>query len=161
MDMKQIEICQANDSHMDILVKLNKEVQDIHVELFPDSFHHTEEDELRRTIASWLKDANFMSYIAYAGNIAVGYMFAKIIRRDRNPFSNARECIYIDQICVTGQFRNRGVAKLLIAQAVGTARKMGIKRVELDYWTGNKPAGKAFRKIGFTTYNEKMFLDIE
>jgi GNAT superfamily N-acetyltransferase len=98
--------------------------------------------------------------MANVNNIAIGYIFIKIIRRERNPFSNAREFVYIDQICVTKQFRNKGVAKSLVNKAIKVAKELGIKRIELDYWTRNKPAGNAFRTMGFSTYNEKMFINV-
>ena len=47
-----------------------------------------------------------------------------------------------------------------IIQSIDSAER-GIKRIELDYWSDNENAKSFYKKIGFNTYREFVFRDIE
>jgi ribosomal protein S18 acetylase RimI-like enzyme len=84
----------------------------------------------------------------------------RLVEDDSHEFCHARKCAYVDQICVTAEYRNRGIARGLIEEAKRRARQEGMAKLELDVWSENGKAKAAFHALGFTTYNEKMALEL-
>lgn len=155
-----MEIEKAQIEHIDELILLNDEVQKIHLNLFPSFFKSTDKNELKEFFAKWLTQNDVKGFVALEDKKIIGYLFCRIVRREPYPFSKERHYIYIDQICISESKRMSGIGKALIQHVKELAKKLNIKRIELDYWTENAEAGKAFRAMGFNTYNEKMALDL-
>jgi ribosomal protein S18 acetylase RimI-like enzyme len=156
----RVKIRDAKTDDLDALITLNREVQDIHVSLFPDLFHHTDEAALREWFGQRMQDRSTAVLVATDDPRVVGYMIMRFSSREAHVFCRARKCAYVDQACVAAEHRKRGVGRALIDEAKGRARAEGMTRLELDVWSRNAEAKTAFEIFGFTTYNEKMSMDI-
>ena len=157
MNMK-IRDAVADD--LDVLMVLNKEVHTIHVSLFPDVFRNTDASALRDWFRGRLSDAATAVLLGIEDDHVVAYLIVRMVKRDADVFSHGRSCAYIDHVCVTAEYRNRGIARALIEETKRRAKQEGISRLELDVWSENKEARAAYHALGFTTYNEKMALEI-
>ncbi len=73
-----------------------------------------------------------------------------------NAFQFEKTVLYISQISVALDYRNRGVAQQLIEQAEKLANKKDISCIQLDHWSQNLKAGTFFINNGFEYYNHRM-----
>lgn len=65
---------------------------------------------------------------------------------------------YLAGIAVAPSFRQRGIARALLAALQQEAQARGVNRIELDVWAFNEQARQAFIKLGFERLSEKMTL---
>ena len=150
----------ATEEDIDALVALNSDVQGLHVSLFPDRFKDTNPDQVAGWFLSVLKNDNHRTLIAFEGKEPVGYIVLKIKDRGAHAFCKAHKLLYVDQISVSCDYRNKGVGKALIDAARAVAAEDGIRRIELDVWTENTDAKQFFASQGFMTFNEIMKLEL-
>ena len=155
-----MEIRTATKEDTKELIALNMEVHDLHVELEPSVFREISEESISQQILRSLGDKHSSIIVATKDQVIVGY--ALLQRRTRPAFDMMyeRKCVYIDQVCVKSQHRNRGVLKMLLETAKKLALEWGFNRLELDVWSNNINAKGSFTKSGFVTYNEKMKIDL-
>jgi ribosomal protein S18 acetylase RimI-like enzyme len=144
---------------LDALVELNGEVQGIHVCLFPDVFHETEQSALRAWFMDQMADPSTTILVGLEEERIVAYLLLRIFRRESHVFCRGRNWAYVDHVSVAADFRRRGFGRLLVGEAARRAKHQGISRLELDVWSDNKAAKSAFEALGFKTFNEKMFME--
>ena len=58
-------------------------------------------------------------------------------------------CFYIDSLATQAEYRRRGVARALLAEAERQATGDGLRSVALDTWIDNKPARSLYVSAGF------------
>jgi ribosomal protein S18 acetylase RimI-like enzyme len=63
----------------------------------------------------------------------------------------ARDEYLISHVAVSPEYRRRGIATLLLAQAENEAREQGFTKLVLEVEIGNSSAFKAYEKFGFST----------
>jgi GNAT superfamily N-acetyltransferase len=124
-------------------------VQELHVVHRPDYFKPADVDDLTGWFQSLLPRPDAWIWIAEEEGIPIGYLLAFVHEREENPFCFARRWCEIDQLAVVPSHQRRGVGRMLIEQALATARAEGIGSVELCSWAFNEAAHHAFRKLGF------------
>ncbi len=143
------------------LVMLNSQVQNLHVNLFPEVFRVTD----TRLIEEWFSDIlsrdNTCVLIAEENETALGYMTVRKLHKPEHLFKNETSCAYIDQVCIHHDHQRTGVFKALLEKAAKEAALWGMNRLELDVWTDNSVAVKSFEKSGFKTCNQKMSLNLD
>jgi len=144
---------------LDSLVALNGEVQGVHISLFPQVFHETDQAALRTWFADQMDDPATTILVGTDKEQVVAYLIFRIVRRDPHLFCHSRNCVYVDHICVCSEFRRHGAARALLGEVAQKAKLEGISRIELDVWSDNKAAKTAFEALGFKTFNEKMYLE--
>lgn len=72
---------------------------------------------------------------------------------------------YIYHTAVDKQYRNRGIAKCLVENAVSALQKEGINKAALVVFNGNRAGNAFWDKMGFTvrddlTYRNKAFVEM-
>lgn len=141
------------------IARLNLAVQAIHSTHYPDIFK-TEVD-VNELIAFYLRlvdDDKHHIYICESGSKIVGYCWAELIHKKETPISNSISTLYIHQICVDEQYRDKGLGKALISEVKNLASILNVNHLEVDSWSFNAPAVEFFRLQGFNLYNERMWL---
>jgi len=141
------------------LAALNREVQDIHIESFPDIFKEPDSGEVVRFFDKISTDPDSHIFVAADGNDLFGYIWAQILNQKENVFKKSRKALYIHQICAKKERRGGGLGKKLIARISGLAEHHGISRIELDVWSKNTNARNSFKAAGFSTVREIMVLE--
>jgi ribosomal protein S18 acetylase RimI-like enzyme len=157
LNMKIREAVQADIQQ---IASLNAEVQAIHVELFPDSFHKVTSRTLCEMVSSIMSDESILILVAEEDSEIIGYLSLRKQNRPSHALFNGRNCGYIDQVCITKEHRGKGVFKSLLNKSKQVVTEWGFKRIELDVWSNNKAAKETFSNSGFETYNEKMQLEL-
>jgi isopentenyl-diphosphate delta-isomerase type 1 len=66
------------------------------------------------------------------------------------------DTLYIDDICVDGNARSRGVGRALYNHILAYAREKGCYNVTLNVWTCNPRAMEFYRKLGMEPYKTGM-----
>ncbi|MBT7913860.1 GNAT family N-acetyltransferase [Candidatus Bathyarchaeota archaeon] len=155
-----MKIRDAVADDLDALIALNEEVHSIHVSLFPDVFRNTDASALGNWFKGQMSNAATAVLLGIEDDRVVAYLIMRMVKRDADVFCHARSCVYIDHLCVAAEYRNRGVARALIEETKRRAKQEGMTRLELDVWSENREAKRAFHALGFTTYNEQMAREI-
>ena len=106
------------------------------------TFRATEEDYLRDGFG---QDRRFSAYVAERDQTVIGM----VTYSDRYSTSLASSFIYVQDIFVDDQHRQRGVATALLARLAAEATERRLPRIELTMREGN-PAAKVYRRCGFS-----------
>lgn len=64
---------------------------------------------------------------------------------------------YLTMIAVKSDYRNMGVAKLLIQYAIGFLQNIGFKYFRLEVGRQNEKAIALYKKLGFTVFKETAY----
>lgn len=141
----------------ELLVELNVYAQQVHAEALPHLFKPAGvTDELIQLFRQWLTAPDNHFLIGEVDGEAVGYVFAKVIRRLENPFAYAWEYVHVDQISVNAEHRGKGYGKLLMDAVYDLARENDMRWVTLDVWAFNDGAQRFYDELGFSPMMHRM-----
>ena len=149
----------AETRDIELLTQLNREVQELHVSLHPDLFRPFDRETVSRFFESVMAKDTWHHWVAYDGNLAVGFVQVETRRLANHPFRRDCTILYLHQICVKTTHRTRGVARVLLNCVRSHAKEKGIVRIELDVWLKNEPAIRSFDRLGFRTFKQQMVLE--
>ncbi|MEO1143802.1 MAG: GNAT family N-acetyltransferase, partial [Pseudomonadota bacterium] len=111
------------------IVHLVKQVQQIHVEQYPDVFRSDiPEAELVKFLEDWLSNDNVTALIATdPEQYPIGYLIYEIQIRGKTILKKSSRTCFIHHIAVDESYRKKGIAKELIKEM-----KQRIKLADLD-----------------------------
>ncbi len=154
-----MEIRVATKKDAVTLSALNVEVQKIHADALPKIFKQPETDRFAvQFMLERLDDPLNHFFIANLNGVDIGYIYARIIDRPGNPFMHPWKYIYIDQISVKNEYRRMGCGGRLLDEVIKLAKDNEIDTIMLDTWLFNEQAQSFFRKQGFVSFNERMWI---
>lgn len=84
-----------------------------------------------------------------AGNV-VGYVCVLGLVPPDEPDEGKERFAFIADLYVVPAYRQRGVGRLLVADAERLGRALGAPRIELNVLAGNRAASGFYRAIGYT-----------
>ncbi len=152
-----IQLHPATPDDIDDLVALNGLVQDLHAELSPQIFRRDwNPAELSSFWRGKVSEPDARVLIARTATDIIGYIWMELQARDADPLRHERRRVYVHHICVSPEWRGRGVGTRLLSAADGFARDTGASSVLLDVWHENIVGRKAFERTGFTPLNLLM-----
>ena len=154
MTIRQAETC-----HIPGLIRLLRQVGQVHHEIRPDIFRagaikYTESD-----LEALLKEENSPIFVALEGETVLGYCFCQIERYCDSTVLTDRAEIYIDDLCVEESCRGQGIAKALYAHVCAWAKSIGCAFVTLNVWCGNDGAMRFYEKMGMSP--RKIFMEVK
>ncbi len=94
-----------------------------------------------------LDDENIIILAYYINKIIVGYI---LIRRTSN-----NTCL-LDGLYVEKEYRNKGIGKSLLTEAISRIKNMNIKYIDINVMYNNIIAKHIYEKLGFVGYEIKM-----
>ena len=94
-----------------------------------------------------LDDENIIILAYYINKIIVGYI---LIRRTDN-----NTCL-LDGLYVEKEYRNKGIGKSLLTEAISRIKNMNVKYVDINVMYNNIIAKHIYEKLGFVGYEIKM-----
>lgn len=153
--MTVISIQETRDSGL--IAALNAAVQNLHAELHPDLFKPYERAGIEEAVEDFFRNPNCQCFVAWQGDIPVGYVLFFIREMQENAFQYAVQSIYIDQLSVEKTYRRAGIARMLLEKVEELAMEKSISKIELDHWSSNETAAVFFRKKGFQVYKERLY----
>ena len=152
-----VTIRNAVDADLDPLIRLNKQVQELHAQVYPADFKSlTDEGEVRDFLASVIRRTDHTILLAQVDGAVVGYAWFEIQDRPQTPFMWAKKRVFLHHICVDSGHRRLGVGSALITRVEERALAAGIGEFVLDMWSLNDAAQAFFKSCGLETY--RLFL---
>ena len=147
-------------SDINNIIPLWKELSELH-ERLDSSFELSSDAEshyfsyLHTILESHQKDQAFLfvAEIKDTKQIA-GYVMG--VRVKYPPVFKRKEYGGIYDICVTEEFRRQDMGENLVLEVKKWCKNQGIERVEMSAAPTNPAAMAFWKKVGFTTYMEKM-----
>lgn len=94
-----------------------------------------------------LYDENIIILAYYINKTIVGYI---LIRRTSN-----NTCL-LDGLYVEKEYRNKGIGKSLLTEAISRIKNMNVKYVDINVMYNNIIAKHIYEKLGFVGYEIKM-----
>ena len=143
-----------------LVSRLNADVHAVHAAGMPERFKPPGAETFPPpAVCDLLGRPETLIFLAYAGGVPVGYVYAEVMRRPENAICFEASMVYIHHISVSPDYRGRGIGKALL-EAVRTAgREVGIGRIGLDVWMFNDAARSFFRSKGLVAVREVLSLE--
>ena len=157
-DLMNITILQKKDPVT--IAKLNRDVQEKHLELFPNSFKEYDYPSVLEAIRSFLDREELLSFIVYLQEEPIGYATLFEKKYEENQYRKSYTSIVIDQMCVKKEFRRKGVGSRLVSTIRDFAKQQGIDKLELSVWNQNEEAKSFYKGMGFNTLIDYMRMEI-
>lgn len=77
------------------------------------------------------------------------------------PIYRLKEYAFIHDIWVESEYRQQGIARQMVMQAIECVNKMGVKQIRLDTAAPNEAARKLFSSCGFRVSTIEMLTELE
>lgn len=136
-----------------VLAGLNKPVQDLHHQKYPQFFKPYDEEVCVAFFQRQLEKPNWVVFLVEIDGKNAGYASYFVKDYQENPFRKAYKSIYVDQVCVLDKFKGKGIGKHVMQKIEEDAKEVGISHIELSYWELNKEAKGFYEHLGYHTYS--------
>jgi ribosomal protein S18 acetylase RimI-like enzyme len=157
-NMTDIHIRPAAPEDAQAISDLNRAVQAIHAAAMPWRFKEPGPDTLPpEEIHGLLAQEATLLFLAEAGSVSAGYVYAEVVRRPETSLTHAYDVIYVHHISVDTQFRRSGAGTKLLDAVKDAAKSLGISTIALDVWSFNAEAKAFFGRNGLKPYNENLW----
>jgi ribosomal protein S18 acetylase RimI-like enzyme len=155
-----VTVCRAEPSDAALVSRLNVDVHAVHAAGMPERFKPPGPETFPPPLVrDLLGRAETLIFLAYAGTLPVGYIYAEVMRRPENAIRYEASIVYVHHISVSPDHRGQGIGKALLAAVREAGRAAGIGRVGLDVWMFNNAARSFFRSQGFVAVREVLALE--
>ncbi|MFO0615952.1 MAG: GNAT family N-acetyltransferase [Polyangiaceae bacterium] len=161
-DAPRVTIRPATADDTEALGRLAGSLVHLHHSFEPQRFIVFEgvEEGYGRFLASTLKDPLVVVRVAHTMELGVvGYVYARLEKRDWNRLLDDHGKIH--DIVVDDRVRRRGVARLLVAEAIEGLKKLGAKRLVAETAAKNVQAQRLFASFGFGPTLIEQFKSID
>lgn len=152
-------IRKAKLTDIDRLSELLYEVHNLHAEGRPDIFQKGKQKYSKEDLESVLTNSQTPVWVAEEKRKVVGYIFCVYEEvKDHTSLTN-RKTLYIDDLCVDKEFRQKGIGKSLYNYVKMIAKSNGCYDVTLNVWNLNPGALAFYEKLGLKpmkTYMEEI-----
>jgi ribosomal protein S18 acetylase RimI-like enzyme len=149
MTSPPITVREADDRDIDFLVGMNRMVHRLHRAAAPAYFREAEPGAVAEMFRSRLRQAETHVWIASAGEEPAGFAVAVLRERPANTLCSAQRFYDLEEIGVSPENRQKGVARALVEKVLAEARARGVLDVQLTSWAFNSEAHAAFKALGF------------
>ena len=141
-------IRKAKTTDIDRLLELLYVVHNLHAEGRPDIFMKGKQKYYKEDLEKVLTNELTPVWVAEDKKYIVGYIFCVYEEiKDHTSLTN-RKTLYIDDLCVDQNFRQKGIGKQLYNYAKMIARTNGCYDVTLNVWNLNPGAIAFYEKLG-------------
>nr|WP_298927266.1 GNAT family N-acetyltransferase [uncultured Allomuricauda sp.] len=134
-----------------ILAKLNKPVQELHCQRYPEFFKAFNEEACIDFFKRQLAKPNWRAYLVLVDNKNAGYASFFIKEYQENLFRKSYKSLYVDQVSVLSEFKGMGIGKQIMNKIEEEALNLSINKIELAYWELNHEARGFYEYLGYTT----------
>ena len=132
-----------------VLAELNKMVQDLHHELYPNEFKAFNQQLMEDAFERMIEQVDCHAYLATLDGENVGYMLCFERTREDNAFQYEKKFIVVDQIAVLPDSQGKGVGYALLQEAEKLAVSNGMNHIQINHWRLNDKAKQFFTQQGF------------
>lgn len=147
-EVTDMTILFANESHIPGMIRLLRQVGEVHHRIRPDLFRAGAQKYSEADLSALLKDPSRPILIAEVDGQVAGYCFCILEEHQGESVLCDRKVCYIDDLCVEETLRGRGIATALYERTCAFAQETGCQAVTLNVWCGNDSAMKFYEKCG-------------
>lgn len=104
------------------------------------------------------EDPTYEYYMAFTDGIPSGFIEFSKEDEIENTY---KKYLRINSLYVDPQFRNHGIATLLLDTAKNRAKELGYKHLGLGVLHQNSPAISLYKKFGFADYGIELMLPVK
>ena len=141
-------IRKAKFTDIDRLSELLYEVHNLHAEGRPDIFQKGKQKYSKEDLESVLTNSQTPVWVAEEKRKVVGYIFCIYEEVKDHTSLTDRKTLYIDDLCVDKEFRQKGIGKSLYNYVKMIAKSNGCYDVTLNVWNLNPGAIAFYEKLG-------------
>ena len=141
-------IRKAQRRDLEDINRLLSQVLDVHHKGRPDIFKGDVKKYSDDELLSIIDDFERPIFVFEESEKVFGYVFCVIQRYIDNNILTDIKTLYIDDLCVDGRFRGKGIGTLLYDYAVAYAKQIGCYNVTLNVWSCNHDAMEFYKKRG-------------
>ena len=135
-----MEIRLANTSDIPGMIRLLRQVGQVHHDIRPDLFRDGAQKYSPSDLEALLQDAARPIFVGVEDGRMLGYCFCILEEVKDNPVLCDVKSLYIDDLCVDETIRGKHVGTKLYDHACAYARSIGCRSVTLNVWCGNDSA---------------------
>ncbi|WP_194542181.1 GNAT family N-acetyltransferase [Paenibacillus sp. JZ16] len=154
-----MEIVQSINSEE--IALLNKDVHEIHVSLYPEYFKEYDFDDVNEFFKKIMSDPIYYFYIVKDEGQSLGYVWVETREYPENVFMKSYRSVYIHQLGVSKEHRNKGVGSLIMNWINNFAKENEVNTIQLDYWADNEGANHFYTKNGFKSYRNYLYKGVD
>ena len=143
------------------ILRLLSQVLEIHAKIRPDIFMSGTTKYTKEELLEILNDNNRPVYVAQSDNSIVGYAFCIVREVAFSTTMYPKKSLYIDDLCVDGSVRGKGIGKALFSYVKAEAKRLGCSEVTLAVWHGNDSAMAFYEKQGMIPKETIMEIKID
>ena len=151
-----MNIVLANETHIPGMIRLLKQVGQVHYEIRPDIFRNGAQKYHEEALKALLKDPTRPIFIGEEDGQVLGYCFCIHKEFSGDTVLLDRKELYIDDLCVDESCRGQGVATQLYRHVTEYAKYQGYAFLTLNVWEGNEKAQRFYEHMGMTPRNTHM-----
>ena len=135
-----MEIRLANTSDIPGMIRLLRQVGQVHHDIRPDLFRDGAQKYSPSDLEALLQDAARPIFVGVEDGRMLGYCFCILEEVKDNPVLCDVKSLYIDDLCVDETIRGKHVGTKLYDHVCAYARSIGRRSVTLNVWCGNDSA---------------------
>ena len=135
-----MEIRLANTSDIPGMIRLLRQVGQVHHDIRPDLFRDGAQKYSPSDLEALLQDAARPIFVGVEDGRMLGYCFCILEEVKDNPVLCDVKSLYIDDLCVDETIRGKHVGTKLYDHVCAYARSIGCRSVTLNVWCGNDSA---------------------
>ena len=138
------------------ILALLRQVGQVHHEGRPDIFRQGAQKYGPSQVIAMLDKPESPIFVAVEKDEVLGYGFCKIKRHEKDPVIADHLELYIDDLCVDENCRDKHVGKAIYETILRYARMRGCYNVTLNVWCCNPGAMAFYEKMGLQPRNIVM-----
>lgn len=152
----------ANANDYEMINNLAYELYNYHFKNRPDIFNNSNTCFGKEAFLKELntKNSEILVIIDSQVDIVIGYSCFQIINKHKTLLKCARNYLFVDDIVISNNYRNQGLATLLHQKIVDYALNNNCTKIELDVFEFNKPALAFYKKLGYQDKNHCLELPL-
>lgn len=135
-------IRKAQPEDIPAILRLLEQVRAVHHAARPDLFRKTGTKYSAGDLSQMLNHTDNPVFVAEENGELTGYVMCQIRQAD-GAAQQPVKTLYVDDLCVSGKHRGRGIGRQLMEHAREYAREKSCHNLTLHVWEGN-PAARAF-----------------
>ena len=152
-----VSIRKAGSEDVESVMKLLKQVLEIHAQIRPDIFISGTTKYTPEELKEILSDATHSIFVAVDEKDRVlGHLFCEVIHQPFSTNMHSFKTLYIDDLCVDEKARGMHVGTILYEFALKYAKEIGCYDVTLNVWEGNDSARAFYEKKGMFVKETQM-----
>ena len=143
-----MEIRLANPSDIPGMIRLLKQVGQVHHDIRPDLFRDGAQKYGEADLSELLKDGTRPIFVGIEDGKMLGYCFCILEEVKGDPVLRDVKSLYIDDLCVDETARGCHVGSRLYDHVCAYAKSIGCRSVTLNVWCGNDSAMRFYESRG-------------